>query len=55
VIVKKGRKITKLALKRMDEFKIKRIPVSEDHLVGKVLSRNVVDAGTGEILVRCNQ
>jgi len=39
VIVKKGRKITKVALKRMDELKIKRIPVSEEHLVGKVLSR----------------
>ncbi|HET6490390.1 MAG TPA: DNA-directed RNA polymerase subunit beta [Syntrophales bacterium] len=55
VIVKKGRKITKLALKRMDELKIKRIPVSEDYLVGKVLSRNVADPATGEVLVRCNQ
>ncbi len=55
VIVKKGRKITKLALKRMDELKIKRIPVGEDYLVGRVLSRNVVDPSTGEVLVRCNQ
>ena len=55
VIVKKGRKITKLALKRMDELKIKRIPVGEDYLAGRVLSRNVVDAASGEILVRCNQ
>ena len=55
IIVKKGRKITKLALKRMDELKIKRIPVSEDYLTGRVLSRNVVDAASGEILVRCNQ
>ncbi|HEX7505004.1 MAG TPA: DNA-directed RNA polymerase subunit beta, partial [Syntrophales bacterium] len=55
VIVKKGRKVTKLALKRMDELKIKRIPVSEEYLVGKVLSRNVVDPATGEILARCNQ
>ncbi|HTZ38650.1 MAG TPA: DNA-directed RNA polymerase subunit beta [Syntrophales bacterium] len=54
-IVKKGRKITKLALKRMDELKIKSIPVGEDYLVGKVLSRNVVDPASGEILVRCNQ
>ncbi|MCU0555558.1 MAG: DNA-directed RNA polymerase subunit beta, partial [Syntrophales bacterium] len=55
VIVKKGRKITKLALKRLDELKIKRIPVSEDFLVGKVLSRNATDPATGEVLVRCNQ
>ena len=55
VIVKKGRKITKLALKRMEELKIKRIPVGEDYLAGRVLSRNVVDAASGEILVRCNQ
>jgi DNA-directed RNA polymerase subunit beta len=55
IIVKKGRKITKLALKRMDELKIKRIPVSEDYLTGRVLSRNVVDAASGEMIVRCNQ
>jgi DNA-directed RNA polymerase subunit beta len=55
IIVKKGRKITKLALKRMDELKIKRIPVGEDYLEGKVLSRSVVDPSTGEILVSCNQ
>ncbi|HOR32919.1 MAG TPA: DNA-directed RNA polymerase subunit beta, partial [Syntrophales bacterium] len=53
--VKKGRKITKLVLKRLDELKIRRIPVGEDFLLGKVLSRNVVDPDTGEVLLRCNQ
>ena len=34
---------------------ITRIPVGEEEVIGKVLSSDVVDPETGEILIRCNE
>jgi DNA-directed RNA polymerase subunit beta len=55
VVVKKGRKITRASLKRMEELKIKRFWINEDYLLGKVVSTNIVDPENGEILLECNQ
>ena len=55
VIVKKGRKITKAALKHIGELKLDRIPVNDDYLIGKVLASPVRDPESGEILFQCNQ
>ncbi|MGB4549137.1 MAG: DNA-directed RNA polymerase subunit beta [Syntrophales bacterium] len=55
VVVKKGRKITKAALKRIEELKLDRIPVNDEYLIGKVLASPVVDPESGEILFPCNQ
>ena len=55
IIVKKGRKITKAALKRIEELKLDRIPVNDDYLIGKVLASPVKDPESGEVLFQCNQ
>ncbi len=54
LLVKKGRKITKAALKRMAECKIARIHVDADYVSGKILAKDVTDPQTGEVLYRCN-
>ncbi len=54
VIVKKGRKINKIQLKKMSEASITRIAASEADVVGKILSTDIMDPETGEVLLRCN-
>ena len=55
IIVKKGRKLTKLLLKRVMDVGIKRIAIKEAELAGKILSSDVLDPQTGEIIFRCNE
>ena len=55
VIVKKGRKISKPLLKKMIDSSITRIPVSDENIVGRIISSDVLDPKTGEILIRCNE
>jgi len=55
VIVKKGRKLTKPLLKKIMDAGVKRVAIKEADLTGKVLSSNVHDPSTGEILFRCNE
>ena len=50
VIVKKGRKITKIALKRMSDLKIRRVQIESDYVSGKILANDVLDPETGEVL-----
>ncbi|MBN2283923.1 MAG: DNA-directed RNA polymerase subunit beta [Deltaproteobacteria bacterium] len=53
-LVKKGRKITKVALKKMVDAGLKHIEVPEDYVVGKVLAADVKDPGTDESFMKCN-
>jgi DNA-directed RNA polymerase subunit beta len=55
VIVKKGRKISKPLLKRMVDARIERMPLNDEDILGKVLSTDVLDPLTGEILLKCNE
>ncbi len=55
VLVKGGRKFTKAALKKIAESKLTRIPVDLSQVVGSVVASDVVDEGTGEIIISCNQ
>lgn len=55
VIVKKNRKFSQGAIKRLKAAKIKRVPVDPKDLVGKVCAEDIVDEETGEVLVRCNE
>jgi len=54
VVVKKGNKITKVALKRLAEAEITELPLTREELVGRVVVDDVVDANTGEVLVDHN-
>jgi len=54
VLVRKNRKITTLALKKLSDSKIKTLPIEASDLTGRYLARNVVHPRTGEILLPCN-
>jgi DNA-directed RNA polymerase subunit beta len=54
IIIKKGRKVSKTALKKLDDLGIERIKVNEEDLPGKVFAQTVIDSETGETLFKCN-
>jgi DNA-directed RNA polymerase subunit beta len=55
LIVKEGRKFTRTAIKQMEAAGIKQIPIAPEEVVGRVVAHDIVDAGTGEVLIECNQ
>jgi DNA-directed RNA polymerase subunit beta len=55
LIVKEGRKFTRTAIKQMEAAGIKHVPIAPEEVVGRVVAHDVVDAGTGEVVVECNQ
>ncbi len=54
VIVPKEKRITVKYIRDMEAAGIKKIPVPDDYLLGRVLAHNVVDTETGEILGNAN-
>ena len=55
VMVKKNRKFTKLAIKKLKDSNVERLPVEVDELVGKVAANDVIDEATGEVILQCNE
>ncbi len=55
VIIKKGGKITKGALKKLLQTNIKNIPISKEEIIGRVNLNDVVDPETGEIIIEGNE
>ncbi|TAN39836.1 MAG: DNA-directed RNA polymerase subunit beta [Nitrospirae bacterium] len=55
VIVKEGSKITKGAVKRMEASGIKTIPITKDEILGRITLKDIVDPGTGEIILEGNE
>ncbi len=55
VLVKAGRKFTKVALRKIDEAKIEYVDIAEESLIGRIASTDVVDTATGEVVVECNE
>ncbi len=55
VLVKKNRKFTKLAIKKLRDSNVDRLPVEVAELVGKVAAHDVIDETTGEVLLQCNE
>ncbi|MCX5895171.1 MAG: DNA-directed RNA polymerase subunit beta, partial [Proteobacteria bacterium] len=54
VIVRKGKKINKAALKRLHDCRVKFLATSEEYLDGKIIAEDVVDPNTNEIILKCN-
>jgi DNA-directed RNA polymerase subunit beta len=54
IIIKQGRKISRTALKKMEELGIDRMEINEEDLHGKIFAGDVTDPETGEILFKCN-
>ena len=55
VLVKKNRKFTKGAIRKLQESGIDQLPIDMDELVGKVSAKDVIDESTGEVLLQCNE
>ncbi|MCB9094926.1 MAG: DNA-directed RNA polymerase subunit beta [Halobacteriovoraceae bacterium] len=54
-IVLKGKKVTKLTLKKLLEAKIKKLPIDVANVVGKVSARDIYDESTGEVILAANE
>jgi DNA-directed RNA polymerase subunit beta len=55
VVVEKNKKFTASVLKKIEEQKIKKFPITREQLVGKICSQDVIDLETGEVLLECNE
>jgi DNA-directed RNA polymerase subunit beta len=62
VFVKEGKKVTRAAIKKMQQAGVTSVPVLEDEIIGdeivggaKVAAHDVVDMNTGEIIVETNE
>ena len=55
VIIKKGKKITKISIKKMREAGIDKLPLELDQVVGKVLFDDIYDEETGEVIASANE
>ena len=54
VVVTKDKRITAKNLRDLDAAGLKKIPVPEDFLLGRVLAKDIVDGETGEIVASAN-
>jgi DNA-directed RNA polymerase subunit beta len=54
VIVEAGKRITARHVKQLESSGIAALAVPDSYLVGRILSHDVVDAGTGELLATAN-
>jgi len=54
VIVEVGRRITARHVRLLEDSRLKRLDVPREYLLDRVISRDIVDETTGEILVACN-
>ncbi|MEC7182992.1 MAG: DNA-directed RNA polymerase subunit beta, partial [Bdellovibrionota bacterium] len=55
VIVKKGKKFTKLSTKKMQDAGLEAIPAELEEIVGKVVAEDIFDESTGEVLSLANE
>jgi DNA-directed RNA polymerase subunit beta len=55
VLVKKNRKFTKGAIRKLQESDVDKLPLDADEIAGKVSAKDVIDDATGEVLLQCNE
>ena len=55
ILVKKNRKFTKGAIRKLQDSDVARLPIDLDELQGKVSAKDVIDENTGEVLLQCNE
>ena len=55
VLVRKNRKFTQSAIKKMRAANVSRIPALIEDVIGKIVAEDVVDMSTGEIIAECNE
>jgi DNA-directed RNA polymerase subunit beta len=55
VIVEEGRRITARHVKQLEDAKVTKLIVPRDYIYGKIVSQDVVNTDTGEIIVKANE
>ncbi len=55
IIVKANRKFTKAAVRKIAEKQIEFIKITEEEVLGKITSTDIVDTATGEVVIECNE
>jgi DNA-directed RNA polymerase subunit beta len=55
VLVKKNRKFTKLAIKKLKDSNVERLAVEVADLTGKVAATDIIDEATGEVILQCSE
>ncbi len=55
LLLKEGRKFTKLALRQMEQAGIQQIPIGLEEVIGRVAAHDVKDPKTGEVVVATNE
>ncbi len=55
VLIRKGRRLVKGLLNRLENAKIKKIPVAETEILDKITAEDIIDSKTGEILINFNE
>ncbi|MFL5439018.1 MAG: DNA-directed RNA polymerase subunit beta, partial [Myxococcales bacterium] len=55
IIVKKNRKYTESAIKKLQQAKLKSLPVEPEEVYTKISAEDVVDEATGEVLLEVNE
>jgi len=55
VIVEEGRRVTARHIRELDKAGVKSLVVPDDYLYGKILSHNIVDKETGELIANANE
>jgi DNA-directed RNA polymerase subunit beta len=54
-LIKRGKRFSQRAVKRIVQAGITRLPIHEADLLGKVVAEDVYSAETGELLLHCNE
>ncbi|KEZ75807.1 DNA-directed RNA polymerase subunit beta [Salinisphaera hydrothermalis] len=54
VVVEEGRRITVRHIKKLEDAGVSKLEVPSDYLIGKILSRAIIDTDTGEELAAAN-
>jgi DNA-directed RNA polymerase subunit beta len=55
VVVRKNRKFTRSAIRKMKEAGLDTLPMDLAEVIGKIAAEDVVDEATGEVLIECNE
>ena len=55
ILVKKGKKFTKVSVKKLEDAKINTLNIELEELVGKIIANDIYDEETGEVICLANE
>lgn len=55
ILVRKDRKFTKSAVRKLKEAEVSELDTTVEDLLGKISARDVIDESTGEVILQCNE